>query len=57
MLMQDLMESVSWADSILQSYALFSELPAAGPNSFITRTVNAIMPYIGPAVRLMIRAR
>lgn len=54
MLMQDLMESVSSGGQCLfTSYALFPSFLLSGPNSFITRTVNAVMPYIGPAVRLI----
>ena len=54
MLMQDLMESVSSGGQCLfTSYALFPSFLLSGPNSFVTRTVNAVMPYIGPAVRLI----
>ena len=54
MLMQDLMESVSSGGQCLfTSYALFPSFLLTGPNSIITRTVNAVMPYIGPAVRLI----
>lgn len=54
MLMQDLMESISMGGQCLfTSYAVFPAFLISKPNSFMTRAINAVIPYLGPAVRLL----
>lgn len=53
MMFQDLMEAVSAGGSCL--FTTYSMLPAplvTRPNSFITRSVNKLLKYCGPAVNL-----
>lgn len=54
MLMQDLMESISMSGQCLfTSYAVFPAFLIAKPNSPVTKTVNALLPRLGPLVRLI----
>lgn len=54
MIMQDLMEAVSSGGQCLfTSYALFPSFLLSSPNSLITRTVNAAIPFVGPMVRIL----
>ena len=54
MVMQDLMESVSIGGQCLfSSYAVFPGFLIAKPNSFVTRAVNKVIPFVGPVVRVL----
>lgn len=54
MVMQDLMESVSMGGQCLfSSYAVFPGFLIAKPNSFVTRAVNNVIPFVGPVVRVL----
>lgn len=54
MVMQDLMESVSMGGQCLfSSYAVFPGFLIAKPNSFVTRAVNKVIPFVGPVVRVL----
>ncbi len=54
MMMQDLMEMLSaTGQCIFTSYAMFPGPLIKNPNSFYTRGINRILPYMGGAVRLM----
>lgn len=54
MIMQDLMESVSSGGQCLfTSYALFPSFLISSPNGLVTRIVNAVIPFVGPVVRLL----
>lgn len=54
MVMQDLMESVSMGGQCLfSSYAVFPGFLIAKPNSFVTRSVNKVIPFVGPVVRVL----
>ena len=54
MVMQDLMESVSMGGQCLfSSYAVFPGFLIAKPNSFVTRAVNKVIPFVGPFVRVL----
>jgi len=54
MMFQDLMETISASGQCLfTSYAFFPGFLLTKPNGFITKTVNAVAPHIGWAVRLM----
>ena len=54
MLFQDLMEMISASGQCLfTSYAFFPGFLLTKPNGIITKTVNAVVPHIGWAVRLI----
>ena len=54
MLFQDLMETISASGQCLfTSYAFFPGFLLTKPNGAITKTVNAVAPHIGGAVRLI----
>ncbi|MBP3483993.1 MAG: aldehyde ferredoxin oxidoreductase family protein [Oscillospiraceae bacterium] len=54
MFMQDLMESVSMTGQCLfTSYAVFPSFLISKPNSVVTKTVNKVIPYLGPVVRIL----
>ena len=54
MFMQDLMEAISMSGQCLfTSYGLLPAFLVGKPNSALTRTVNAVIPFLGPAVRLL----
>lgn len=54
MLMQDLMESVSMTGQCLfTSYAVFPSFLISKPNSVVTKTVNKVIPFLGPVVRIL----
>ena len=56
MFMQDLMEAISMSGQCLfTSYGLLPAFLVGKPNSALTRTVNAVIPFLGPAVRLLNR--
>ena len=56
MLFQNLMETISASGQCLfTSYAFFPAFLLTKPNGIITRTVNAVAPHIGGAVRLINR--
>lgn len=53
MVFQDLMEAISACGSCLfTSYAIFPGFLISKPNSFITRTVNALAPFFGGFVNI-----
>ena len=54
MLMQDLMESISMGGQCLfTSYGILPDFLVRRPNGAVTKSVNAIVPYLGPAVRVL----
>ena len=54
MIMQDLMESVSMTGQCLfTSYAVFPSFLISKPNSVVTKTVNKVIPFLGPVVRIL----
>ena len=54
MLFQDLMEMISASGQCLfTSYAFFPGFLLTKPNGIITKTVNAVVPHVGWAVRLI----
>lgn len=54
MFMQDLMETISMGGQCLfTSYGVFPDFLLRRPNSLLTRTVNAALPCLGPAVRVL----
>ena len=54
MVMQDLMEAISIGGQCLfTSYGVVPGFMIRKPNSLLARTVNAVVPYVGPAVRLI----
>ena len=54
MFMQDLMEAISMSGQCLfTSYGLLPAFLVGKPNSALTRTVNAVIPFLGPAVRVL----
>ena len=54
MFMQDLMESVSMTGQCLfTSYAVFPSFLISKPNSVVTKTVNKVIPFLGPVVRIL----
>ena len=56
MVMQDLMESISMGGQcIFTSYALFPEFLLKNPNGIISKAVNAMVPHIGWAERILNR--
>ena len=56
MLMQDLMESISMGGQCLfTSYGVFPDFLLRRPNGFPARAVNALLPWLGPAVRVLNR--
>ena len=56
MLLQDLMESISAAGQCLfTSYAFFPAFLLTRPNGFLTKTVNALVPHLGWALRIINR--
>ena len=56
MIMQDLMESISMGGQCLfTSYGVFPDFLLRNPNGVLTKAVNAALPYIGPAVRVLNR--
>ena len=55
-LMQDLMEGISAAGNCLfSSYDVFPAPLLHRPNGWLTRTVNRLLPWLGPAVALIHR--
>ena len=54
MMFQDMMEMLSATGQCLfTSYAFFPDSLISKPNSIITRAANFLVPYLGPAVRVM----
>ena len=54
MVMQDLMEAISMGGQCLfTSYAVFPAFLLNNPNGALTKTVNAVIPFLGPAVRVL----
>ena len=54
MFMQDLMESISMGGQCLfTSYGVLPAFLLRRPNGLLTKTVNALIPYLGPAVRVL----
>jgi len=54
MLQQDLMEAISMGGQCLfTSYGLLPAFLLKNPNGALTKTVNAVIPFLGPAVRLL----
>ena len=54
MMFQDMMEMLSATGQCLfTSYAFFPDFLISKPNSIITRAANFLVPYLGPAVRVM----
>ena len=54
MLQQDLMEAISMGGQCLfTSYGLLPAFLLKNPNGALTKTVNAVIPFFGPAVRLL----
>ena len=54
MIMQDLMESISMGGQCLfTSYGVFPDFLLRNPNGFVTRALNAVIPCLGPAVRVL----
>ncbi len=54
MFMQDLMEAVSLGGQCLfTSYAVFPGFLISKPNGIITTTVNKVIPFLGPVVRVL----
>ena len=54
MMFQDMMEMLSATGQCLfTSYAFFPDFLISKPNSIITRAANFLIPYLGPAVRVM----
>ncbi|MBY6277999.1 aldehyde ferredoxin oxidoreductase family protein, partial [Symbiobacterium thermophilum] len=57
-LMQDLMEAISAAGNCLfSSYDVFPAALISRPNSWLTRTVNRLLPWTGGPVALLLRLR
>ena len=54
MVMQDLMEAISMGGQCLfTSYGVFPAFLLKKPNGALAKTVNAVIPYLGPAVRVL----
>ena len=54
MVMQDLMESISMGGQCLfTSYGVFPAFLLKNPNGALKKAVNAVIPYLGPAVRVL----
>lgn len=54
MLLQDLMEAISASGQCLfTSYAVFPAFLLKNPNGLLTKTVNALLPHVGWAMRLI----
>ena len=54
MVMQDLMEAISMGGQCLfTSYGVFPAFLLKNPNGALAKTVNAVIPYLGPAVRVL----
>ena len=54
MVMQDLMEAISMGGQCLfTSYGVFPAFLLNNPNGALTKTVNAVIPFLGPAVRVL----
>lgn len=53
MMFQDVMEAISAGGNCLfTSYAMFPAILIKRPNGLLTRTINAIIPFSGPLIRL-----
>ncbi len=56
MVMQDLMEAISMGGQCLfTSYGVLPGFLVGKPNSAVSRAVNAVVPFVGPAVRVLNR--
>ena len=56
MFMQDLMESISMGGQCLfTSYGVLPDFLVRHPNNIVTKVVNAAVPFVGPAVRVLNR--
>ena len=56
MILQDLMEAISASGQCLfTSYAFFPAFLLTNPNGFLTKTVNALVPHLGWAIRIINR--
>ena len=54
MVMQDVMESISMGGQCLfTSYGILPDFLPRNPNSILSKTVNAVFPYLGLAVRIL----
>ncbi|MBO6092349.1 MAG: aldehyde:ferredoxin oxidoreductase, partial [Oscillospiraceae bacterium] len=54
MVMQDVMESISMGGQCLfTSYGILPDFLPRYPNSILSKTVNAVFPYLGLAVRIL----
>ena len=54
MVMQDLMEAISMGGQCLfTSYGLLPAFLLKNPNGALARSVNAVIPFLGPAVRVL----
>ena len=54
MVMQDVMESISMGGQCLfTSYGILPDFLHRNPNSILSKTVNAVFPYLGLAVRIL----
>lgn len=54
MVMQDLMEAISMGGQCLfTSYGLLPAFLLRNPNGALAKTVNAVIPFLGPAVRVL----
>ena len=54
MFMQDLMEAISMGGQCLfTSYGVFPAFLLNNPNGALARSVNAVIPFLGPAVRVL----
>ena len=54
MVMQDVMEAISMGGQCLfTSYAVFPAFLLNNPNGALTKTVNSVIPFLGPAVRVL----
>ncbi|MBQ9719204.1 MAG: aldehyde ferredoxin oxidoreductase family protein, partial [Oscillospiraceae bacterium] len=54
MLMQDLMEAISMGGQCLfTSYGVVPGFMISNPNGMLAKAVNTVVPYIGPAVRVL----
>ena len=54
MVMQDLMEAISMGGQCLfTSYGVFPAFLLNNPNGALTKTVNSVIPFLGPAVRVL----
>ncbi|MBR1456054.1 MAG: aldehyde ferredoxin oxidoreductase family protein [Oscillospiraceae bacterium] len=57
MIMQDLMEAISMGGQCLfTSYGVVPAFMIRNPNGLLAKTVNAVVPWIGPAVRVLNKA-